>query len=128
MRHAWKPLGRQKAPQLLYLTYFVHFPNGATWVRQEPIVHGLEHKLQQLRAEHIKDFRWKHQFDRLQRTGEMWWKDEHKIEHHFKIEKTKRAEVWGGRGTQGGARVMSDQEVTKREEKLKELGVFHFDN
>lgn len=95
-RKVWKPSGKQDRPKLLYLTYFVNFPNGVQWVRQETIVHGVEHKLNELKKEHKDDFEWMHRFYDLQHKHEMWWKDAHKIEHHFIIETKKRPMVWGG--------------------------------
>lgn len=95
-RKVWKPSGKQAAPKLLYLTYFVNFPNGVQWVRQEPIVHGIEYKLNELKKEHKDDFEWMHRFYDLQHKHEMWWKDSHGIEHHFIIEDKKRRQNWAG--------------------------------
>lgn len=100
-RKVWKPSGKQEAPKLLYLTYFVNFPNGAQWIKQEPIVHGIEYKLNELRKEHANDFDWMHRFYDLQHKHEMWWKDSHNIEHHFIIETKKRPQEWGGKTKHG---------------------------
>lgn len=124
-RHVWKPGGKQQYPKIEYLTLWANFPNGAQWVKQEPIVHGLMWKLQQLQAEHIKDFNWRMNIHKLKTKGEMWWKDSHGIEYHFKIERMKRKDNWGvGQTKLGSARVETDAETKAWEEKM---GVWSYD-
>ena len=76
--------------KLRYLTYYRIFPSDTVWVRQSPIVHGLEDELTSLGFKDIPKA-----FKALLKSGEYSRKDRNKVWHRFKIETTKRPDCWG---------------------------------
>jgi hypothetical protein len=78
-----------------YFTYIAVFPNGAEWVRQEPMVHDLEWHLKQMAKEHEKDWDWRHHLNTLFQKQEVNWRDKMGIRHILKIESQKRNTTWG---------------------------------
>lgn len=83
-----------KTPRLYYLTYFLHFPDGDTWIRQRPISNDMDVEIKNIIAGH-KDDEWKTRAQMLWKFGDVWWKDKPGVEHRMKVETTKRSEKWG---------------------------------
>ena len=86
----------QGRARMYYLTYFLMFPDGDTWVTQRPVANDLDVEIKNIIYGHSKkQDEWKERARMLWKFGDVWWKDKMGVEHRMVVETQKRNEKWG---------------------------------
>lgn len=86
--------------EIRYWAYYLHFPDGNTWVKSIPFVHPLSFELKNTSFGKIPGIARK-----ILKEGEAHWKDQNGVTHRVVVEQASRPTKWG----------------TKTLDKLKEL-------
>lgn len=83
-------LVKEKVFHTRYWTYYLEFPDGETWVQQEPFIHDLQWEL----AQSCFDTE-PHMKRDLLVKGETKWTDQNGLKHWVRIEDKEQPRRWG---------------------------------